>query len=159
MFYHLGSTKLKRFEKMKIAVASDHGGFELKQRLVEYFSAKRVEIIKIGAECEVSCDYPDVAKDLAECIKSNQADWGIGICGTGVGISIALNRHKGIRAALTYSGFVAEMAKKHNNANVLCFGGRTMEFEDVVDRVEIFMKNEFEGSRHLRRIEKMDEEY
>lgn len=86
-----------------------------------------------------------------------KADMGILICGTGIGISIAANRYHGIRAALLYDDFVAEMAKKHNNANVIVFGGRTMKTQDVIRRIDIFNQNEFEGGRHIRRIEKIEE--
>ena len=94
---------------------------------------------------------------MAEVILNGQAELGILICGTGIGISIAANRYHGIRAALLYDDFTAEMAKKHNNANVIVFGGRTMSVPDVVRRIGIFMQTEFEGGRHNRRIEKIEE--
>ncbi len=94
---------------------------------------------------------------MAETILNRQAELGILICGTGIGISIAANRYHGIRAALLYDDFTAEMAKKHNNANVIVFGGRTMQVSDVVRRIGIFMQTEFEGGRHNRRIEKIEE--
>lgn len=143
---------------MKIAIASDHGGFELKEKLKSYLASKNMETEDLGTDSPESVDYPDFAKKMARHILGKKADLGILICGTGVGISIAANRFKGIRAALLYSPFVAEMAKKHNNANVVVFGGRTMDFENVKECLDVFLKTEFEGGRHLRRIEKIDEE-
>jgi len=143
---------------MKIAIASDHGGFELKEKLKSYLASKKMETEDLGTDSPDSVDYPDFAKKMARHILALKADLGILICGTGVGISIAANRFKGIRAALLYSPFVAEMAKKHNNANVVVFGGRTMDFENVKECLDVFLKTEFEGGRHLRRIEKIDEE-
>lgn len=143
---------------MKIAIASDHGGFELKEKLKSYLASKKMETEDLGTDSPESVDYPDFAKKMARHILALKADLGILICGTGVGISIAANRFKGIRAALLYSPFVAEMAKKHNNANVVVFGGRTMDFDNVKECLDVFLKTEFEGGRHLRRIEKIDEE-
>ena len=143
---------------MKIAIASDHGGFDLKERLKDYFASKSIVLTDLGTNSPDSVDYPDFAKKMARRILGGEADLGILICGTGIGISIAANRFKGIRAALLYSPFAAEMAKKHNNANVVVFGGRTMSFEDVVANLEIFLNASFEGGRHLNRINKIDEE-
>lgn len=143
---------------MKIAIACDHGGFELKEKLIEHFKQQGILLDDLGTNSADSVDYPDYADKMADCILSKKADLGILICGTGVGISIAANRHKGIRAAILYDKFVAEMAKKHNNANVIVFGGRTMAFEDVVSYIDIFLKTEFEGGRHVKRLEKLDKE-
>ena len=143
---------------MKIAIASDHGGFDLKQKLIEYYQKQNIELENLGTNSTDSVDYPDFGAKMARYILEKKADLGILICGTGIGISIAANRFKGIRAALLYSDFAAEMAKKHNNANIIAFGGRTMDFEDVVRRIDIFMKTEFEGGRHEKRIEKLDKE-
>ncbi len=143
---------------MKIAIASDHGGFDLKQKLIEYYQKQNIELENLGTNSADSVDYPDFGAKMARYILEKKADLGILICGTGIGISIAANRFKGIRAALLYSDFAAEMAKKHNNANIIAFGGRTMDFEDVVRRIDIFMKTEFEGGRHEKRIEKLDKE-
>ncbi|MBP3546637.1 MAG: ribose 5-phosphate isomerase B [Alphaproteobacteria bacterium] len=142
---------------MNIAIASDHGGFELKQQLIEHFAAKGQILEDLGTCSTDSCDYPDIAKKMAKNILNHQNELGILICGTGIGISIAANRFKGIRAAVLYDDFTAEMTKKHNNANVLVFGGRTMKFEDVIRRIEIFNNTEFEGGRHATRIAKIEE--
>ena len=142
---------------MKIAIASDHGGFELKEQIQKYFIFSGKDIIDLGTYSADSCDYPDIAHKMVEYILQKQADLGILICGTGVGISIAANRFKGIRAAILYDDFTAEMAKKHNNANIMVFGGRTMKAEDVIRRINIFLNTEFEGGRHSKRIEKIEE--
>ena len=141
---------------MNIAIASDHGGFEMKQALVKHFAEHGQKIIDLGTDSTNSVDYPDYADKMAEYILAKKADLGILICGTGVGISIAANRHKGIRAALLYNKFVAEKAKQHNNANVIVFGGRTIKFEDVVAEIDAFLAAEYEGGRHQRRLDKMD---
>ncbi len=143
---------------MKIAIASDHGGFELKEKIIAYFKTKNIPLDDLGTHSADSVDYPDYAHKMAHYILNKKADLGILICGTGVGISIAANRHKGIRAALLYNKFVAEMAKKHNNANIIVFGGRTMRFEEVVSYIETFLNTSFEGGRHQTRLDKLDKE-
>lgn len=137
---------------MKIAIGADHGGFELKQKLIEHYG----NLADYGTNSLESVDYSDIANPLCEDILSGKIDLGILICGTGIGTSIAANRHKGIRAAILYSDFAAQMAKEHNNANIAVFGGRTMTFEEAVKRFDIFLKTKFEGGRHERRIEKLD---
>jgi len=139
---------------MKIAIAADHGGFELKEALKQHYSG--LDLLDLGTYSADSVDYPDYAKKVVQAILSEQADLGILICGTGVGISIAANRYKGIRAALLYSTEVARLAKAHNNANILVFGGRTMAVDDVIKRIDTFMQTEYEGGRHQRRLDKLD---
>ena len=141
---------------MKIAIASDHGGFEAKDALIKHFADKNINLINLGTDSTDSVDYPDYADKMAEYILNEKADLGILICGTGVGISIAANRHKGIRAALLYNEFVAKMAKQHNNANVLVFGGRTMPVDDVIKYIDTFLQTEYEGGRHQKRLDKLD---
>ncbi|MBR1399695.1 MAG: ribose 5-phosphate isomerase B [Alphaproteobacteria bacterium] len=140
---------------MKIAIASDHGGFDLKERLRRHYAD--LGLIDLGTYDSQSVDYPDYAKKMANEILSGSADLGILICGTGVGISIAANRYHGIRAALIYSAEVAELAKRHNNANVLVFGGRTMPFEDVINYIDTFLRAEYEGGRHQIRLNKIEQ--
>ena len=139
---------------MKIAIASDHGGFELKEQLKQHYAG--LNLNDLGTYSAESVDYPDIADKMAHEILTKKADLGILICGTGIGISIAANRHKGIRAALLYSVDVAKLAKQHNNANVIVFGGLTMNFVDVVAEIDAFMAAEYEGGRHQRRLDKMD---
>ena len=140
----------------KIAIGSDHGGFELKQKLINHYKGKGIDLTDLGTHSIDSCDYPDIAKKMADTVLKKGADLGILICGTGIGISIAANRHKGIRAALLYDDFSAEMARVHNNANIIVFGGRTMIFEEVVKRIDIFLAHKFEGGRHQNRLNKLD---
>ncbi|MBR0120703.1 MAG: ribose 5-phosphate isomerase B [Clostridia bacterium] len=139
---------------MKIAIASDHGGFELKEALKKHYTA--LNLADLGTYSNDAVDYPDYAQKMAHAILSGIADLGILICGTGVGISIAANRYKGIRAALIYSTEVARLAKAHNNANILVFGGRTMVVDDVINRIDTFMQTEYEDGRHQRRLDKID---
>lgn len=141
---------------MKIAIASDHAGLEMKNFIGTVLKETQHDISDLGTNDTQSVDYPDFADKLAAAVLNKQADLGILVCGTGIGISIRANRHKGIRAAVLYSDEVAEMAKKHNNANVIVFGGRTMAKEDVAKRIRIFLDTEFEGGRHQRRIDMLD---
>lgn len=141
---------------IKVAIGSDHGGFELKDGLIEHYKNSDVNMEDIGTYSLESCDYPDIANKVVEKVLNKEVDFGILICGTGVGISIAANRHKGIRAAIVYNDFVAKVVKQHNNANILVFGGRTMELNDVIRYIDIYRNSDFEGGRHERRIEKLD---
>lgn len=142
---------------MNISIASDHGGFELKQQLIAHYKSLGITFTDLGTSSTDSCDYPDIAHAMVKDILAQNTELGILICGTGIGISIAANRFKGIRAAILYDDFCAEMAKKHNNANIMVFGGRTMKFDDVVRRIDIFLNTEFEGGRHIKRLEKIEE--
>ncbi len=141
---------------MKIAVASDHAGLEMKDFVCTFLKEEGYDVLDLGTNDCASVDYPAYADKMAANILARKADLGILICGTGIGISIRANRHKGIRAALLYSDEVAEMAKKHNNANVIVFGGRTMAKEDVAKRIGIFLNTEFEGGRHQKRLDMLD---
>lgn len=141
---------------MKIAIGADHGGFQAKEALISYLQSKRFDVKDLGTNSEASVDYPDFAQKVCQEILNAQADLGVLICGTGIGISIAANRFKGIRAALLYSDDVARLAKLHNNANIAVFGGRTMSVQEMKQRLEIFLNTEFEGGRHIHRLEKLD---
>jgi len=141
---------------MKIAIASDHGGVDLKEIISNFLKNKNFEVVDLGTNDTTSVDYPIFADKLADNILKKESDLGILVCGTGVGISIRANRYKGIRAALLYDDGVAVMAKKHNNANVIVFGGRTMNSNDVLKRIDIFLNTEFEGGRHQKRIDLLD---
>lgn len=125
---------------MKIAIASDHGGFDLKEQLKEYYAGKGIKLDDLGTYSSESCDYPDIAKAMCDRILSGEAETGILICGTGIGISIAANRCRGIRAAILYSDEVAALARQHNNANIAVFGGRTMTFAEAARRMDIFCR-------------------
>ena len=139
---------------MKIAIATDHGGFEMKKALKKHYA--QFEWLDLGTDSADSVDYPDFAKKMAKVVLSHEAELGILICGTGVGISIAANRFHGIRAALVYNTEVAKLAKQHNNANVLVFGGCTMAVDDVINSIDTFMQSEYEGGRHQRRLDKIE---
>ncbi len=141
---------------MKIAIASDHAGFQMKEFIADYLQKKNIEVINLGTNNETSVDYPLYADKVAAHILSRKADLGVLVCGTGIGISIAANRHKGIRAAVLYSDDVAVLTKKHNNANVIVFGGRTMQKEDIARRIDLFLATEFEGDRHQNRLDLLD---
>ena len=143
---------------MNIGIACDHAAFKEKEQLIIFVNKMDIKVTDYGCLSEESVDYPDFAHALSEGIINSEIDKGILICGTGIGISIAANKNKGIRAALCTSSFHAEMARKHNNANVIAFGSRTTDFEDICTMTEIFFKTEFEGGRHQQRIEKIENE-
>lgn len=139
---------------MKVVIGADHGGFELKEFLKNNFVYSDISWLDVGTYDSESCDYPVIADKVAEVILNKQADIGVLICGSGIGISIAANRHKGIRAALLYSNEVASLAKEHNNANVAVFGARTQARDDVVKFLTTFLNTQFSnGERHCRRIQ------
>lgn len=141
---------------MKIAIASDHAGFDTKTFIVGYLKGKGIEVADLGTNNDTSVDYPLYADKVAAHILAQKADYGILVCGTGIGISIRANRHKGIRAAILYSDDVALMARKHNDANVMVFGGRTMDINDICRRIDIFLTAQFDGGRHQTRIDLLD---
>ncbi len=142
---------------MKMAIATDHGGFKLKEVLKKYYEKQGVILMDLGTDSEKSVDYPDYAAKMAEVIKSGEVDLGVLICGTGIGISIAANRYHGIRAALLYDDDVARLAREHNNANVVVFGGRTMSESDCIHRLDIFLNAQYEGGRHEGRLQKIEQ--
>lgn len=141
---------------MIISIASDHGGFELKETLIEHLIKKGIKINDIGTKAgDVSVDYPDYAKLLAKTILDNPGQRGILICGTGIGMSIAANRIPGIRAALCHDVYTAEMSRMHNDANVLVLGGRILSKEQGLAIVYKWLNTEFEGGRHATRLDKI----
>ena len=142
---------------MKIAIASDHGGFALKQKLVEHLKEKDYEVVDLGTYSEESVDYPIYGKKCAEYVASGQAEKGILCCGTGIGIGIAANKVHGIRCALLVTPFMAEMAAKHNHANMASLGGRVLEPEEAAELVDIWLSTEEEHGRHDRRVALLDE--
>ncbi len=138
-----------------LVIGSDHGGFELKGHVIKYLESKGIEYTDVGTYSEDSCDYPDIAKKACDMVVSGEAQKGILICGTGIGISMAANKVKGIRAALCSDVYSAKMTRVHNDANVLCMGGRVLGRELAFMIVDAFLENEFEGGRHQNRIEKI----
>ncbi|HHU18394.1 MAG: ribose 5-phosphate isomerase B [Anaerovoracaceae bacterium] len=141
---------------MKIALASDHGGFELKEKVKSYLQTKGHDVIDLGCYTEESTDYPEYGKACGEAVIRGDAERGIVICGTGIGISIAANKVKGIRCALCTSLFMAEMSRKHNNANIIALGGRILEHDFALNIVEVWLNTDFEGGRHQRRVDLLD---
>lgn len=139
---------------MKIAIAADHGGVELKEALKKKFSS--LGLTDLGTHGNDSVDYPDFGAALARKVAAGEFERGILICGSGIGISIAANKIKGIRAALCHNAYTAEMARKHNDANVIAMGGRVVDEKTAAEMVEIFLNTAFEGGRHARRVEKLN---
>lgn len=139
---------------MKIVLACDHGGFQLKEAIKEHLESK-YEVIDIGVYNNDSVDYPDFGKKAAEMVAGKEADKGIIICGTGIGISIAANKVKGIRCALCTNEFMARMSRMHNNANMLALGERVLGKGVALDIVDIWLSTEFEGGRHENRVIKL----
>ena len=138
-------------------MGSDHAGYNLKEKLKKMLEEEGYEILDRGTHDESSVDYPDYAKAVSEDILNGKADFGILICGTGIGMSMSANRYKGIRAALCSYPKMAELARKHNDANVLVMGGRLVSPTLAKWIADVFFNTEFEGGRHERRIKKMDE--
>lgn len=140
----------------KIFIASDHAGFELKDFLIKELINLGFNPLDLGCENpKTSVDYPDFAKKLCLKIRENSSDFGILICGSGIGISIAANRFKHIRAALCYNLKSAKLAREHNDANVICLGGRILKHEPALAMVKAFLATQFKGGRHEARIEKL----
>ena len=150
---------------MKLFIASDHAGFQLKSELIKKmheYSDKgnnsEIELVDFGTNSTESCDYPFFANKLVEnLLNASEKDRGILICGTGIGMSIAANRHSQIRAALCFNEEMAIMSRRHNNANVLVLGARIVDFDVAVQCVRAFLKTDFEGGRHARRLALIDE--
>jgi ribose 5-phosphate isomerase B len=140
---------------MKIAIGADHGGFELKQVLIPFLQGRDIEVLDAGTHSADSVDYPNYVEAVALLVVHGDADAGIVICGTGIGISIAANKVPGIRAALVTSPEMAALAKQHNNANVLALGGRILSQETAEACVAAWLDASFEGERHLRRLDKI----
>ena len=143
---------------MKIAIASDHGGFELKENVKKYLEGRDIEVLDLGTYSEESVDYPAYGKACGQAVASGEADRGIVCCGIGIGISIAANKVKGVRCALCTDVHMAEMTRKHNDANVLAMGGRTTELETALAITAAWLDTEFEGGRHQRRVDMLDAE-
>ncbi len=141
---------------MKIAVASDHGGFSLKEALKAHLLERGFEVEDLGTHSEDSVDYPVYGEACARYVAEGKAERGIVCCGTGIGISIAANKVKGIRCALVTNEFMAEMARRHNDANVLAMGGRVLSPEEAVRFADIWLDSEFEGGRHQRRVDQLN---
>ena len=144
---------------LKVAITSDHAGFESKQKIRSQLEGLGIHILELGADSSDTVDYPDYGRAMADHITSGQIDRGIALCGTGIGISISANRFKGVRAALCHNVTTATQARMHNDANILAIGARHTNFEDALKCIDAFLNTGFEGNRHARRIAKIDEKF
>lgn len=147
---------MEDFMAIKLAIASDHAGVAYKQKLIEHLTAKGYECVNLGTDTEDSVDYPLYAARVCDSITRGESALGILICGTGIGMSIAANKHRGIRAALCGDKESAALTRQHNNANVLCMGARIISFEKAVEITDAFLEAEFLGGRHQRRVDMLE---
>ncbi|MFH1728586.1 MAG: ribose 5-phosphate isomerase B [Pseudomonadota bacterium] len=142
---------------MKLSIASDHGGYILKNKILLHLKNKGIEIIDFGVNCADSAHYPNLGEKVSLNVSQKKTDLGILVCGTGIGMSIVANKFPGIRAALVHNKFTAEMTKAHNNANILVLGGRVFDSEDkmqeALEIVDIWLETNFEGGRHQERLD------
>ena len=138
-----------------IAVCCDHGGLSLKQEVLRHLEEKGLEYKDFGTNSPESCDYPDIVKPLCQAIQRGECDKGVIICGTGIGISMAANKMKGIRAALCHDSFSAEFTRRHNDSNIIAFGARVIGPGLALQLLDIFLNTPLEGGRHAVRVEKM----
>lgn len=140
---------------MKIAIASDHAGYEMKELLAGYLSAMGHDVYDFGPQSPDSVDYPDYAHPLAEAVEQGKVDKGVALCGSGEGMAMTLNKHRGVRAALSWIPEIADITRRHNDANVVVLPARFIDNDMAVAIVDAFLKGEFEGGRHQARIDKM----
>ena len=140
---------------MKIGVASDHAGYEYKNRLAELLTKKGYDVADYGTYSEVSCDFPDYAHALGNAIERKEVDLGVALCGTGNGMAMSLNKHKGVRAGLAWNSEIGRLVKAHNNANVLVMPARFISYQMATRILNTWLTTTFEGGRHQRRIDKI----
>ena len=138
---------------MKIAVGSDHGGFELKEAIIKHLEKEGHKVLDFGTNSTDSCNYPLYGASVAKSVVSNEADYGIVVCTSGEGICISANKIKGIRCGIGYNDEVTKLMRLHNNANMVAFGAKFMKEPDVLRRIDIFLNTEFEGGRHALRVD------
>lgn len=141
---------------MKIVVGSDHAGHALKKLIKDLLSKRHIEVVDVGTTSEDSCDYPDFGKMVAEKVSKGEFDRGILVCGTGIGMSIVANRLPGVRAALCNDSYMAQMSRRHNDANVLVMGGRVIGPGLATEITNVWLDTPFEGGRHKERLDKID---
>ena len=139
----------------KIGIACDHAAYELKEFLVGYLSSKGFEVKDFGTHSEESCDYPDFAHALGEALDKGELERGVALCGSGEGISMTLNKHQSVRAALCWIPEIAKLSRQHNNSNVLAMPARFISNDEALAMLDIWLETEFEGGRHQRRLDKM----
>ncbi|MES2835968.1 MAG: ribose 5-phosphate isomerase B [Bacteroidota bacterium] len=141
---------------MNIIIGSDHAGYELKLQLISFFSDK-YKFTDVGTNSLESCDYPDYAHQVANAVSKNEYEFGILICGSGTGVNITANKHKNVRSALSWIPEIAKLAREHNNANILALPARFISVEEANKIVEVFLSTNFEGGRHLNRVNKIEQ--
>jgi RpiB/LacA/LacB family sugar-phosphate isomerase len=146
---------LKTSRSMKVVIGCDHAGYDYKARVVEELRTLGHEVIDVGTNGTASVDYPDFGIAAGQAVASGQAERGIVICGTGIGISISANKVKGIRCALCHDHFTAQMTRLHNDANIVAFGSRVIGIEVALDIIRTFLSTPFEGGRHVNRLDKI----
>lgn len=144
-------------ESLKIAIGADHGGFELKEKIVEYLKENNIEYFDFGTYSNESCDYPIYAETVANEVAKGSFNRGILVCGSGIGMSVAANKVKGIIAALCWNIATAKSARTHNNSNILCLGERQLDMDLAMQIVKVWLNTEFEGGRHERRVSQINE--
>lgn len=148
---------MKQLNELKIAVCSDHAGYELKGKIIEYLNSKQAgEVKDFGTHSAESADYPDFAHPMAHAVATGEYDMGISCCGTGNGINMTANRHAFVRAALCWKPELAALARQHNNANVLSMPARFITAEEAFAMIDVFFSTDYEGGRHQRRVEKIE---
>lgn len=140
---------------MRIAIGSDHAGYDLKCAIINYLQRKNMEVYDVGAFSKDSVDYPDYALQVCQILNRRNSDLGILICYTGIGMSIAANKVKGIRAALVTTEENAKLTREHNDANILCLGAKDVDFEKAKKIIDVFLTTQFAGGRHLQRVTKV----
>lgn len=140
---------------MKIVIASDHGGVDLKEAIRDFLQGRGIEVQDLGTENNESVDYPDFGEKVARLVSSGKVENGVLVCGTGIGMSIVANKFPRVRAALVTDEYTARMSKEHNNANILVLGGRVISPEQACRMVEVWLDSVFEGGRHNKRLEKI----
>lgn len=138
---------------MKIAIGSDHGGVDQKDKIIAHLKSKGYEVVDVGTNSHESCHYPLFGAEVGRKVASKECDFGIVVCTSGEGIAIAANKIKGVRCGIGYNDEVSKLMRQHNNANVISFGAKFMADEDVIRRVDIFLSTEFEGGRHQTRVD------
>lgn len=141
---------------MKIAIGNDHAATDYKNEIVKFLEKEGHEVINLGTDSHESVNYPVFAKKVCNIVVKKEADFGILLCGTGIGVSIAANKVEGIRAALLYNEYSARLTKQHNNANVIAFGARVMGIDLILSCIKAYMESEYEGGRHQRRIDMLE---
>jgi ribose 5-phosphate isomerase B len=142
---------------MKLALASDHGGFHLKKALLKFLDSRQIGVVDLGTTSEDSVDYPDYAAQVARQVAEGKVDGGVLVCGTGIGMAITANKFKGVRAAVVSDPYTAQMSKEHNNANVIALGGRVLDESKAIETLKSWLDAKFEAGRHERRVQKIGE--